>query len=187
MTSTPSGWIGMDAEVLTFVDTNVLVYAHDRSDAQKQVAAQEILERLWADGTGTLSTQVLQEVYVVATSKQKLAMSHQEARDLVEAYSAWPVIVVEPALILTASRLAEDHRLSFWDALIVEAARVAGAERLLTEDLQHGQMFDGVRIENPFATDARRQTVTGHPPGGDRIGAPGRSPPPRHATTGLGR
>ena len=140
----------MDADEITFVDTNVLIYAHDSSDPGKQAVAQEILKRLWTDGTGTLSTQVLQELYVVATSRQKLAMSPQEARDLVETYSAWPIIVVEPALILTASRLVEQHQLSFWDALIVEAARVAGAETLLTEDLQHGREFDGVRVANPF-------------------------------------
>ena len=144
----------MGADEITFVDTNVLIYAHDSSHPGKQAVAQEILKRLWTDGTGTLSTQVLQEVYVVATKKQKLAMSHQEARDLVEAYSAWPTVMVEPALILTASRLAEEHQLSFWDALIVEAARVAGAATLMTEDLQHGRTFDGVQVENPFIAQA---------------------------------
>ncbi|MEX1173694.1 MAG: PIN domain-containing protein [Chloroflexota bacterium] len=140
----------MAVDGLTFVDTNILIYAHDRSDRAKQGVAQAILERLWADRTGTISTQVLQEMYVVATSQQKLAMSPQQARDLVGTYSAWPTVVVEPALILTASRLAEEHHLSFWDALIVEAARVAGAATLLTEDLQHGRMFGGVRVEDPF-------------------------------------
>ena len=142
--------------MLTFVDTNVLVYAHDRSDATKHETAREILERLWTDGTGTLSTQVLQEAYVVATSLQKLAMSHREARDIIETYSAWPVVLIEPALMLTASRLAEEHQLSFWDALIIEAARVSGAERLLTEDLQDGQTFDGVLVENPFTDKSVR-------------------------------
>lgn len=147
---------GMDAEVITFVDTNVIVYAHDRADPTKQAVAQTALERLWTDGTGTMSTQILQEVYAVVTSASKLAMSHAEARTLVETYSAWPIILIEPAIILTASRLAEERRLSFWDALVIEAARVAGAERLLTEDLQHGQIIDGVRIENPFAVDDPR-------------------------------
>lgn len=142
----------MNADGITFVDTNVLVYAHDSSTPEKQAVAQRVLKRLWTDGTGTLSTQVLQELYVVATSRQKLAISPQEARDLVGAYAAWPTVLVEPALILTASRLAEEHQLPFWDALIVEAARVAGAEKLLTEDLQHGRVFDDVQIENPFIT-----------------------------------
>lgn len=136
--------------MVAFVDTNVLVYAHDGSDGDKQAIARDLLQRLWADRSGALSTQVLQEFYAVATSQHKLAMTHAEARELVRIYSEWPVILVEPAFILTASRLAEQHRLSFWDALIVEAARVAGATRLLTEDLQDGLVIDGVRIENPF-------------------------------------
>ena len=151
----------MDADEITFVDTNVLIYAHDSSDPGKQAVAQEILKRLWTDGTGTLSTQVLQELYVVATSRQKLAMSPQKARDLVGAYSAWPIIVVEPALILTASRLVEQHQLSFWDALLVEAARFAGATTLMTEDLQHGQTFGGVQTRNPFLDLDRAPRVGG--------------------------
>lgn len=141
----------MVADDLTFVDTNILIYAHDRSDPAKQTIAQEILERLWTDGTGTLSTQVLQETYVVTTSRHKLAMSPREARDLISTYSAWPTVVIVPALILTASRLAEEHGLSFWDALAVESARVAGAATLLTEDMQHGREFGGVTIRDPFS------------------------------------
>ena len=137
--------------MVTFVDTNVLVYAHDGSDPRKHAIAQGILERLWADRTGRLSTQILQELYIAITSKQKVAMSPKDARDLVAAYAEWPVVLIEPALILTASHLAEARQISFWDALIIEAAQVAGADRLLTEDLQDGQVFDELRVENPFA------------------------------------
>lgn len=140
----------MAAEPRTFVDTNVLIYAHDRSDPDKQAVAQSILQRLWDDGSGTLSTQILQEVFVVATSWHKLAMPLQHARALVEVYSAWPTVVVEPALIISASRLMEEHQLSFWDALVVEAARVAGAGTLLTEDLRDGQWFGDLQVVNPF-------------------------------------
>lgn len=136
--------------MVTFVDTNVLVYAYDRSDVRKQAIAQSILDGLWDDRTGRLSTQILQELYVVVTSRQKLAMSPADARGLVAAYAEWPIVVIEPSLILTASRLAESRQLSFWDALVIEAARVAGADRLVTEDLQDGQDFDGVRVEDPF-------------------------------------
>ena len=80
-------------------------------------------------------------------------MSHGEAREVVSLYTAWPVVLIEPSLILTASRLVERHKLSFWDALMVEAARTAGASRLLTEDLNHGQVIEGVRIESPFSPD----------------------------------
>ena len=116
---------------LTFVDTNVLVYAHDRSEARKQELAQILLEGLWTDRAGALSTQVLQEFYVVATRKFDPPMSRRAARETVSLYAAWPLVSVDLALIVTASRLEERHTLSFWDALVVEAARRAGAARLV--------------------------------------------------------
>lgn len=134
----------------TFVDTNVLTYAFDRSEPDKQAIASAHLEDLWIDRSGVLSTQVLQEFYAVATHQLKLAMTPPEARRVVELYTEWPVVIIEPALILTASAIHERHQLSFWDALVIQAARVAGADRLLTEDLQHGRVIEGVRIENPF-------------------------------------
>jgi predicted nucleic acid-binding protein len=93
---------------------------------------------------------VLQEFYVVATRKYDPPMSRREARQLVDAYSHWQLIQVDVALILAASQLEERHNLSFWDALIVEAARRAGANRLVTEDLQRGRRLGGVLIHNPF-------------------------------------
>jgi predicted nucleic acid-binding protein len=135
---------------LTFVDTNVLIYAHDRSGSRKQPMAQTLLEGLWASRTGAVSTQILQEFYVVATRKFDPPMSRRAAREIVALYAAWPVVQVDLALILTASQLEERHKLSFWDALVVEAARRAGATRLVTEDLQGGLLIGGVRIENPF-------------------------------------
>jgi predicted nucleic acid-binding protein len=138
---------------LAFVDTNVLVYAHDRSEPARQSVAQAVLEQLWVDRTGVLSTQVLQELYVVATRKLDPPMRRAAARELVALYGEWPVVQVDVALVVSASELEERHTLSFWDALIVEAARRAGATRLLTENLQQGRRIGGVSIENPF-TDA---------------------------------
>lgn len=135
---------------LTFVDTNVLVYAHDAAERRRQPVARAQLEALWMGGSGVLSTQVLQEFYVVATRKFAPPMARRQAREIVALYATWPVVRIDPTLILAASQLEERHRLSFWDALVVEAARVAGAARLLTEDLQHGRLIGGVRIENPF-------------------------------------
>jgi predicted nucleic acid-binding protein len=135
---------------LTFVDTNVLVYAFDRSETDKQARAQALLEELWASRMGSLSTQILQEFYVVATRKFEPPMSRRAAREIVAVYAAWPLIQVDLPLIVTASQLEERHRLSFWDALVVEAAIRAGATRLLSEDLQAGRVIGGVRIENPF-------------------------------------
>jgi predicted nucleic acid-binding protein len=138
--------------VTTFVDTNVLVYAHD-AGSPKQATARMALERLWTERSGSISTQILQEFYAVATKPHKLAMSHSDAREIVGLYSAWPIVLIEPTLIISASHLAEQRSLSIWDALVVEAARVAGAIRLLTEDFQDGQQIEGIRVENPFRAD----------------------------------
>ena len=135
---------------LTFVDTNVLAYAHDRSETGKQPVARALLAGLWRDRAGALSTQVLQELYVVATRRFYPPMPRGAARELVVLYAAWPLVQIDVPLILAASELEERHRLSFWDALVVEAARRVGATRLATEDLQPGRDIAGVRIENPF-------------------------------------
>jgi predicted nucleic acid-binding protein len=137
--------------VPTFIDTNVLAYAHDGSEVRRQPIAAGVIDDLWRSRDGVLSTQVLTEFYVVVTRKFKPPLSRREARDLIDAYSAWPVIQVDPTLIIAASALEERHSLSFWDALIVEAARRAGADRLVSEDLQHGRRIAGMVIENPFA------------------------------------
>jgi predicted nucleic acid-binding protein len=140
------------ATEVVFVDTNVLVYAHDASETARRPVAQAVLAELWRSRTGALSTQVLQEFYVVATRKYDPPMLRREARDLVDAYSHWQLIQVDVPLILAGSQLEERHTLSFWDALIIEAARRAGATRLVTEDLQTGRRLAGVLIDNPFAS-----------------------------------
>ena len=134
----------------TFVDTNVLVYAHDLSETDRRPVAQATLDQLWRTRAGTLSTQVLSEFYVVATRKFDPPMTRRAAREVIDAYSAWPVVTVDAALILAASALEERHTLSFWDALIIEAAARAGATRLLSEDLQSGRRIRNLTIENPF-------------------------------------
>jgi predicted nucleic acid-binding protein len=137
---------------IMFVDTNVLVYAHDASETIRQPVAQTLLAELWRNRVGALSTQVLQEFYVVATRKFEPPMPRRQARQLVDAYSHWQLIHVDVPLIISASLLEERHSLSFWDALIVEAARRASATRLLTEDLQAGRRIDKMLIDNPFAS-----------------------------------
>ena len=139
------------ADPVTFVDTNVLVYAHNHSEAHRQPIAQDLLNALWQTRTGVLSTQVLQEFYVVVTRKFDPPMRRSVAREIVALYGEWPIVQVDVALILAASKLEERHAFSFWDALVVEAARRCGATRLLTEDLQAGRRIGGISIENPFA------------------------------------
>lgn len=139
------------AEVgVTFVDTNVLVYAHDPSEGEKRRIALTVLEDLWRERAGRISTQVLQEFYVVATRKFDPPMPWGLAREVIALYAAWPVVEIDVPMILAATELEERHTLSFWDALIVEAAARSGATRLVTEDLQAGRWFAGVRIDNPF-------------------------------------
>ncbi len=145
----------------TFVDSNVLLYAHDASETRKQPIARALLEELWASGSGVVSTQVFQEFYVVATRKFEPPMRRSEAREIVALYATWPVVQVDVELILDAAALDERHQLSFWDALIVEAARRAGAMRLVSEDLQTGRRIAGIVIENPF-DPVRQATPTGH-------------------------
>ena len=137
---------------VVFVDTNVLVYAHDATETVRQPVAQSLISDLWRTRSGALSTQVLQEFYVVATRKFDPPMPRRQARDLVDAYSHWQLVEIDVALIVAASQLEERHTLSFWDALIVEAARRAGATRLVTEDLQSGRRLAGMLIDNPFTS-----------------------------------
>lgn len=136
---------------LTFVDTNVLAYAHDASERDKQPVAAAALGALWESRSGALSTQVLQEFYVVATRKFHPPLTRRAAREIVAAYGSWEIVVIDVPLIVAASELEERHRLSFWDALVVESARQAGAAKLLTEDMQTGRRISNVVIENPFA------------------------------------
>jgi predicted nucleic acid-binding protein len=136
--------------VKTFVDTNVLVYAHDTDAGERHATAKALLAELWDDRSGLLSTQVLQEFYAVVTRKFKPPMPRAQARAIVAAYGEWCAVATEPQLIVSASRLEEDHTLSFRDALIVQAAIQAGADRLVSEDLQNGRRFGALTVENPF-------------------------------------
>jgi predicted nucleic acid-binding protein len=142
------------ADELVFVDTNVLVYAHDRTETIRRPIAQTVLAELWRTRRGAVSTQVLQEFYVVATRKFDPPMSRRAAREIVAAYGEWPVVRIDVPLILAASALEEQHTLSFWDALIVEAARRAGASRIVSEDLQTGRRIGQALIDNPFPTSS---------------------------------
>lgn len=132
-----------------FIDTNVLLYADDLDAGEKREKAQEILYQVYVNGSGVISTQVLQEFFVGAT--RKLDVPADIARRKVELLARLDVVSIQPSLILEAIDLHRLHSLSFWDALILRAAAASGCQRLLTEDLQSGRTIAGVRIENPFA------------------------------------
>lgn len=131
-----------------FLDTNVLLYADDLDAGPKRERAREIVDQAVRSGEGVVSTQVLQEFFVIAT--RKLAVDVVVARRKVELLGELDLVRVDLALILGAIDLCRLHAFSFWDALILRAATLSGCSVLLSEDLQHGQVVDGVRIENPF-------------------------------------
>jgi len=133
-----------------FVDSNILIYAHDSEAGRKREVARLSLQELWETNSGVLSTQVLQEFYVNVTRKIPRPIARGTARDIVRQYGAWTVVTIDPDMVCQASELEERCQLSFWDAMVVIAARASGADTLLTEDLNHGQMIAGVRIHNPF-------------------------------------
>ena len=131
-----------------FVDTNVLIYALDEADLRKHQAARVWRAELWKTGRGRISYQVLEEFYVKVTQKWPSArgQARAEVRDLL----AWRPVAVNAALLEQGWRIQDRYRLSFWDALIVAAARAASCRYLLTEDLQADQDLDGVVVVNPF-------------------------------------
>lgn len=133
-----------------FVDTNVLLYAYEAGIDRRSVIAREVLAGLWDRKVGVLSTQVLQEFYSVATRKFTPRLTAAEARRIVAVYSEWCAIDMDPLVVVNASFLQETHKVSWWDALIIEAAAQSGAKYLLSEDLQHGRNFAGLEVRNPF-------------------------------------
>src|ERR1700690_120788 len=133
-----------------FVDTNVLVYAHDLSAGAKCRRAQELTGNLWDSQNGVISTQVLQELYFALRRRLKVAMSVAGAGAIVRDYFEWEVVVNHRDAILRAAEIEGRFRISFWDGLILQAAESAGAAVLYSEDLSHGQFYGGVRVMNPF-------------------------------------
>jgi len=135
---------------LVFVDTNVLVYARDAAAGEKQSRAAAWMVHLWRGRTGRVSFQVLQEYYVTLTRKLKPGLPQEAARNEVRRLLTWRPQVVDDSVLLGGWTIQDRFGLSFWDALIVSAAREAGCRYLLTEDLQHDQDLDGLRIMSPF-------------------------------------
>ena len=138
-----------------FVDTNVLVYRHNAADAAKQARAEDWINCIVELHAGRLSLQVLQEFYATLTRKLRPNLEPQEARDIINLLASWNPLAVDLHLIRDAWALQDRYSLSWWDALIVAAAQASACRVLLTEDLQHGQMFGTVRVIDPFASPER--------------------------------
>jgi len=137
---------------VVFVDTNILIYAHDADASSKKARAAAALRELWDSGAGRLSVQVLQEFFVNATRKLATPLAHMSAREVVSSYGAW---IREPTTADTVTRaidVAALAQISFWDALIVASAEQAQATHIYSEDLNAGQTIAGIKIINPLST-----------------------------------
>lgn len=133
------------------IDTNVLVYAYDFSEPEKQTAAVKVLDELDKTDSCVLSTQVLSEFFVVVTRKLARPMSVDKAAERVEVLAGiWPVIEITPMIVIEATRGVSRHQLSYWDALIWATARLNQIQVILSEDFNQGHSLEGVAFQNPF-------------------------------------
>lgn len=133
-----------------FCDTNVLVYAYGQPGDPKRERAAGLVQRLWESGNGVISIQVLQELYVTLTRKVVPPLPHGDARTVVSRLLLWHVVEPDKADIVAAIDRSVRWRISFWDAMLLTAAHRSGATLLWSEDLAHGQTYDGVTVRNPF-------------------------------------
>jgi predicted nucleic acid-binding protein len=133
-----------------FVDTNILLYAHDRSAGVKHERARQLLERLWNSGQGVLSPQVLQELCINLRHKIARPLPVEEIRQIIQDYLSWEIVVKTPASTLHALEIEVRYQISFWDALLLHAAESAGAAVVYSADLATGQKYGAVQVVNPF-------------------------------------
>ena len=133
-----------------FVDTNILIYCRDASEKLKQLVAKKCIEKLWFDHSGVISTQVLNEYYVTVTKKLKPGMTQKDAWDDVCALMAWSPLSIDLAILHLAKIIEEKYSISWWDSMIVAAAKIGGCKTIYSEALSNGQMVAGVKIVNPF-------------------------------------
>jgi predicted nucleic acid-binding protein len=133
-----------------FVDTNILIYAHDRSGGFKYERARDLVERLWISGQGVLSTQVLQELCINLGRKIARPLPVEEVRRIIQDYLTWEIVVNTPGSVLQALEIEVRYKTSFWDALVLQAAESSGAAVLYSEDLAAGQKYGPIHVINPL-------------------------------------
>ncbi len=139
-----------DNPVWQFVDTNILVYAHDSAAGYKHNQAKTLVGELWNSGYGCLSIQVLQEFYVTVAHKVSNPLQPEITARIISDLSQWRLHVPDVDGVLEAIDIQQRNRLSFWDAMIICSAKKLGCTVLLTEDLNNGQFYEGVKAQNPF-------------------------------------
>ena len=136
-----------------FVDTNVIVYAHDTSAGDKRCRAGELIIRLGRSRSGLVSVQVLMELVATLNRKIRKPLPLSAVVEIVDDLSTWRVHEPTAEDVSAAVRIAQRYTISTWDAMVVHAAASLGAEVLWTEDLNHGQIYEGVPVRNPFRDD----------------------------------
>jgi predicted nucleic acid-binding protein len=137
---------------MEFVDTNILLYAYDAAAGEKHEAASALVDRLWREQRGVISVQVLQEFYVNATRKITKTIAAEIAVDTLKSLARWRVHSPLPDDVIAAATLSSRHQLSFWDAMIVRSAAELRCDTLWTEDLNDGQVIEGVQLRNPLGS-----------------------------------
>ena len=146
-----------------FVDTNLLVYAYDRSEPEKQRQASRILDRLALAGMGVIDTQIMAEFFVAVTRKISAPLSVAEAYQRIQNYiRSWPVLGISEMVVLEAARGVRDHQFSFWDAQIWAAARLNQIPVVFSEDFNTGSIIEGISFVNPFSADFRFEEWISH-------------------------
>lgn len=135
----------------SFLDTNILIYTADHRNKRKRDTARNLVKDIVRNGNGVISTQVMQEFYVAAT--KKLSIRALQAKKLLHGWENFEVVMVSPVMIRDAIDCSILNQLSFWDALIVMAAEKARCDLLYSEDLNHDQVINGVKIQNPFSSN----------------------------------
>jgi predicted nucleic acid-binding protein len=138
------------ANAKCFVDTNILIYAHDREAGLKHERARQLVEHLWTTAQGALSTQVLQELCVNLRRRVAHPLASDEIAKLIEDYLSWEIVINSPQSIIAALGIEARYKVSYWDALILHAAESCGAAVLYSEDLSHGQRYGGVEVVDPL-------------------------------------
>ena len=133
-----------------FVDTNILVYAHDTSSGDKHTISKKMILDLWKSQKGCISTQILQEFYVTITRKVKNPLDKNIASALIYDLGKWTIHRPDIDDILNAITIQEKYKLSIWDSLIINSALYTKCDILLSEDLNNNQLYEGIKLINPF-------------------------------------
>lgn len=147
----------IDYNIKYFVDTNVLVYAFDNSNRDKYNIAINLMKSLWGNRNGTLSIQVLQEFYVIVTKKISNPTSPERAIQIIRGLKAWDIHKPVVDDIIEAIKIQNRYKISFWDSMIIRSAKARKCDILYSEDLNHLQVYEDIKVVNPFLNNTTKK------------------------------